>query len=478
MSSRSSATSRRFGKQEPSFEAVPRNIDRSDYLSAIRLINKGGIKSLQWQKHILELWLSRTGDAWAAGSCALFVPRQNGKTFCVVSRACWGMVAYGEWVIYTAHLQKTATETFEEIRAFFETPVMSKYVKEIKTALGREEIKLTNGGRIKFLARTRNGGRGQHGDLLIFDEAQELDDTAQASFIPCLAASKNPQTLYLGTPPDETAPGEVVERLRESAKAGTDGIAWSEWSAAEWDNSTIGSEAVWADCNPSYGYLIRKETIENEYAQMAPDKFARERLGWWSPRKQVDHPIQIQAWNRCRVEIAPRGLLVYGVKFAPDGSTVSLSVCVKPDDGAPFVETVENRSMAQGIGWLVDWLVQRKDKPAQIIVDGKAGAQTLVERLRERGVGGSVLMMPSTRDVIAASASMVNAVKEQAVTHAGQPGLTASATMSIKRRIGNDGGFGFDSTDDADATLIESCALALWAANTTKRKPERKAVIF
>lgn len=111
---------------------------------------------------------------------------------------------FKEQVIYTAHLQKTATETFEEMRDFFETPALASYVAEIRTALGREQIILKNGARIKFLARTRNGGRGQHGDLLIFDEAQELDENQQASFIPAISASSNPQTIYVGTPPDPT----------------------------------------------------------------------------------------------------------------------------------------------------------------------------------------------------------------------------------------------------------------------------------
>ena len=112
------------------------------------------------------------------------------------------MILYNEMVIYTAHLQKTATETFEEMAAFFDTPMLSKYIKDIKTALGREQIILKSGARVKFLARTRSGGRGQHGDLLIFDEAQELDDEQQASFLPAISASANPQTILIGTPPE------------------------------------------------------------------------------------------------------------------------------------------------------------------------------------------------------------------------------------------------------------------------------------
>ena len=144
------------------------------------------------------------------------------------------MLLFNETVIYTAHLQKTATETFEEMRAFFESPKLRRHVAEIKTALGREQIILKSGARIKFLARTRNGGRGQHGDLLIFDEAQELDANQQASFLPAISASLNPQTLYLGTPPDETAVGTVFRGIRNKALEGESRkTAWFEFSVPE-----------------------------------------------------------------------------------------------------------------------------------------------------------------------------------------------------------------------------------------------------
>ena len=71
------------------------------------------------------------------------------------------MILYNEEVIYTAHLQKTATETFEEMADFFETPKLKPKVKDIKTAIGREQIILKSGARVKFLAA--EGHRGSQG---------------------------------------------------------------------------------------------------------------------------------------------------------------------------------------------------------------------------------------------------------------------------------------------------------------------------
>lgn len=198
---------------------------------------------------------------WAAPTAGGSVPRQNGKSLLVQGRSEAGMLLFNETVIYTAHLQKTATETFEEMRAFFESPKLRRHVAEIKTALGREQIILKSGARIKFLARTRNGGRGQHGDLLIFDEAQELDETAQGSFLPAISASLNPQTIYVGTPPGPDAVGTVFHALRKRALDGeAKKAAWFEFSVPEIGD--VKDPARWAATNPALGRRIQFSTIE------------------------------------------------------------------------------------------------------------------------------------------------------------------------------------------------------------------------
>ena len=154
-----------------------------------------------WQLGACSDWMATSGGMWVNRTCGMSIARQNGKTGLLQTRAASGMIMHAEQVLYTAHLQKTSTETFEELASFFDSPKLRKYLKDIKTALGREQIILKNDARIKFLARTRNGGRGQHGDTLIFDEAQELNVNSQASFIPAISASRNPQVIYTGTPP-------------------------------------------------------------------------------------------------------------------------------------------------------------------------------------------------------------------------------------------------------------------------------------
>ena len=183
LSRSSSPTTILRGSQQPTKLVMP-DYDDTDWKTCHALNAAGGIEMLEWQDGIMCGWLATNSlGRWAASTCGGSLSRQNGKSLgLVVPRANYGMVILGEEVLYTSHLQKTSTETFESVATFFDQPALRKHVKDIKTALGREQVVLKKGGRIKFLARTRNGGRGQHGDLLIFDEALELDADSQASF--------------------------------------------------------------------------------------------------------------------------------------------------------------------------------------------------------------------------------------------------------------------------------------------------------
>lgn len=471
----------RTGSQVPT-KLVEPDAAYSEWEDCHAINAAGGLELLEWQDLILRGWLSRNAfGRWAAQTCGGSVARQNGKTLgLVVPRCNYGMIMHGEEIIYTSHLQKTSTETFESIANFFDQKKLKKYVKDIKTALGREQVILTNGARIKFLARTRNGGRGQHGDLLIFDEALELDADSQASFLPAISASRDPQVIYVSTPPTAKSDCGVFREIRSRALAGeTERTAWFEWSVDEIGD--VRDKSRWYATNPSLGVLIQESTIESECEQMDADTFARERLGWWSKTitEERDHVVDAADWEACKVD-SPRkdGIVVYAVKFSADGSVGTLAACHKPDSGAPFVYVVDSRSMGGGLSWFVDSLAQRKDKAAQIVIDGQGNAQALNDRLLDSGVSRAVIKRPSAADVIAANSAFVNAVKERQVTHYGQPALDDSVTKSYRRAIGSHGGFGFASNSQADATLAESCALAYREAMTTKRKPGRKAVVF
>lgn len=461
----------RKGSSAPSVRVAPA-YDDTDALDAYMILKSGELLLDDWQLDILSDWMAIKLGRWLCRTCGGSVPRQNGKTGLVEGRAESGMIMYNEQVLYTAHLQKTSTETFEEMAVFFDSAKLRKYVKDIKTAIGREQIILKNGARVKFLARTRNGGRGQHGDLLIFDEAQELDVDQQASFLPAISASRNPQTIYVGTPPDPNAAGTVFRGIREKAIAGeTATTSWFEYSVSEIGD--VHDQKRWAATNPALGQRILLTTIEGECEQMAPDTFARERLGWWAPivESKVDYAIPVNVWDACKsLEQKPEGKTAYGVKFTPDGSGVALCGAVIPADGPARISLIDQRSTGSGTQWLADWLNERYSKASCVVVDGRNGVDVLVDKISDTWRMKGAVIRPGVRDVIASVSTLTDALNERTVTwYEAQEMLRESAITSTKRPISGGWGFGGDNS-----APIEAAALALWGAKNSRRDPTRK----
>lgn len=464
-----------MGNQEPSARISPR-YNQTDGGDAARLLAIGDLVLDPWQADILDDWMAVTPSGrWMSTTCGGSVPRQNGKTGLLQGRMAAGMLMYNEQVIYTAHLQKTATETFEELASFFDCAKLRKYVQDIKTALGREQVILKSGARVKFLARTRNGGRGQHGDLLVFDEAQEVDDSVQASFIPAISASLNPQTIYVGTPPETDDGANVFRKLREKALAKeTKKASWFEFSVKEIGD--VHDPERWARTNPALGRRILLSTIEGECEQMAEDMFARERLGWWCPvvTHKMDAAIDIKVWEACKsTDPKPEGKTAYGVKFSADGSVVSLCGAVQPTDGSPArISLIDMRPTAMGTQWLADWLNARYETASCVVIDGRNGVDVLVDKIASTWKYKGSVIRPNTNDVIAAVSTLTDALTEKKVTwFDGQDVLNDSATTATKRPIGNRGGWGFGGDN---STPIEACSLALYGVKTCKRDPSRK----
>ncbi len=461
-----------MGSQEPSVRIAPEYL-KSDGYDAVKLLSIGDLILDPWQSDAMDDWMAISPSGkWVCKTCGLSVPRQNGKTGLLAGRSESGMLMYNETVLYTAHLQKTATETFEEMANFFDSPKLRKYIKDIKTALGREQIILKSGAKVKFLARTRNGGRGQHGDLLIFDEAQELDDDAQASFIPAISASLNPQTIYAGTPPDPNITGDVFRRIREKTINGeTKAASWLEFSVDEIGD--VHNQKRWAATNPALGRRILLSTIEGESEQMDADTFARERLGWWTPivKERLDYAINKDLWDACvSEEPKPEGKTAYGVKFSPDGSIVSLCGAVIDENGKIRISLIDKRSTGEGTQWLADWLNTRYKKASCVVIDGRNGVDVLVDKIKDTWKYKNSVIRPSTKEVIAAVSMLMNDLSEKSISwYSKQVVLRDSALTSIKRPIGGGWGFGGD-----DSTPIEACSLALWGAKTSKRDPNKQ----
>lgn len=482
-----------LGKQTPTFSWCE-SYTRTEGKFAIDMANAYGMPPHPWQRLILNDWLALDDNGKLLNSlCVLPVPRQNGKTGVCDPRETWGLMHRGEQILHTAQEFQTAQKAFARLRRkfgsckndpFAEFPELNRLVDHYTTSANQMVLDLKNGGHIEFRTRGSNAdmGRGGTFDLVVIDEAQSYTDAQDAALSPLNSAapSGQPQTILMGTvPTPETAyKGEKFASIRCSMhESPMKGDCIHEWGALEIGD--VSDISRWYEFNPSLGLNLLEVGLQKDFRIMRPETFAREHLGWWPESVTVQSVIRESDWKACANEHpAKDGVCVYAVKFSPDGATGAMAACYKPSEGNPFMYVVESRSMSSGLEWFERTLTDNYQKAAQIVIDGQSNAQALTDRLLSNGVPHKVIIRPRTGDVVAACSWLSNAVKERKVTHYNQEALNLSAVKSQKRRIGNNGGWGFQSTDEADATLIESCALAYWGAMTTKRKPGRKAVIL
>lgn len=475
------------GKQEPRIRRAPKHV-YTDGEDAGNLVGAYGLDPMPWQQAILDSWLGRDdNDSFVCSTCGITMPRQNGKNAVIEMRELYGLTCIGEQILHTAHEVKTARKAFNRLAGFFENdrdyPELAAMVVSIRKTNGQEGIYLNNGASIEFSARTRGASRGFTVDLVVFDEAQELTDEQLEAIMSTMAAAPlgNRQLIYTGTPPTPNSPGEVFYRVRKQAINDEDPrLAWDEWSVE--DIGDVSDRSRWYETNPSMGYLLDEEFTETEYRQLSEEGFARERLGWWSDTATANAVFSEEQWMECWTNEPPSPSdsekLCIGIKFTPDGAKYALSAAVKTPDDDPYVEGLYYWPV-DGVSFIADWLNERKNKIAEVAIDGRSHADSLYEKLIEAKFPKKAIRLVSTRDVVAASTMLYNAVKEKGVRHSGQPLMVASATKSRKRTIGQKdaGGWGFGD-GLADSAPIESVALAHMSVMTCKRKPGRKARIL
>lgn len=416
------------------------------------------------------------------GGVVISIPRQVGKTFLIgwiVFALC--IIHENLTVIWTAHRSRTADETFESMKAMAKTPKVAPHIEGTPSAAGQQAIKFANGSRVLFGAREQGFGRGFTSvAVVVFDEAQILTEKAINDMVPAQNSVKNALTIMIGTPPQPTDPSEVfVNRRREALAGDSEDTLYIEFSAES--GSGLDDRAAWRQANPSYPHRTSEAAMRRMRRNLSDDSFRREALGIWDEEAIERKAIKSSAWDALCVEADDtpvEGVRTFGVRFSVDGSAVALAGSLKPPGRPAYVEGIRLESMGAGTRWLVDWLVERKDQAAQIVIEGKSGVGYLVQALRDEGVPARTIITPSLDQVIAAHSMFEEAVRTGEVSHGGQELLDEQVKAATKRKIGANGGFGWDSPDGQSVVLLDAVTWAYWASRTTKRRPGRRATFL
>ena len=416
----------------------------------------------EWERELLDDVMGVNEDGlWTHQKFGYSLPRRNGKSEIALARCMWGL-SNGEHIIYTAHRALTSHKMWERLERMCVKANVT--IESSIKAFGKEHIYTDGGGVIEFRTRTSTGGLGEGYDLLIIDEAQEYTPDQETSLKYTVSDSANPQTLMLGTPPTAISAGTVFPKYRKNVLAG-DGYdsGWAEWSVP--DMSDPGDVDLWYETNPSLGLHLKERAIRAEIGDDDVD-FNIQRLGLWIKYNQRS-AISRNEWESLRVDSLPNltGKLFVGVKFGHDSINASMSLAVKTASESVFIETLDCRSVRDGVEWITAFI--RSADVQQVVVDGDAGKTILAETMKKIGLDAPIIVKPG--DVVTASALFEQSISSGSICHKGQPALTRVVTNCEHRRIGSGGGFGYSSIlAGADISILDSVVLAHWACKEAK----------
>lgn len=465
------AEPKRLGRQTPT-KSVVLPYENTYGKEAIDIYEKTGRQAQDWQKLLIYDMLSYNDEGlWVHTKFGYSVPRRNGKNEVITIREMYGLIE-GEQVLHTAHRTPTSSSAFYRLLKLLEDAgYKDKHDYIAHKQYGLETIEFpSSDGKVSFRTRTSKGGLGEGFDLMIIDEAQEYQDDQETTLKYVVSSSKNPQTLFCGTPPTMVSSGTVFMKMRNKALSGeTENTGWAEWSV---DSMTdVHDVEAWYETNPSLGTIFTERIIKDEIGDDDLD-FNIQRLGYWSKKNLKSFISEVQ-WNECKLTSLPelKGKLYVGIKFGIDGQNVAMSIACKTTSEKVFVESIDCQPRLNGNKWILRFLKQADI--ASITIDGN-GSSTLEEELKDMKL--KHIIIPKTSEVITANDVFKTSLDQGLVVHMGQPSLAQSVSNCQKRLIGSQGGYGYQSIKEGiDICLMESMVFAFWQAKTAKER--RKQVI-
>lgn len=464
----------RLGSQTPRLCHLPEGVvSAAPGEAAIKLAASAGLHLDEWQQFVLRNSLGLRADGkWAAFSSCVIVPRQNGKGAVLEALALASLFLFeNELTVWTAHQMKTAKEGFRRLVGHIVgTPDLHRHVAAIKRGNDDRGIELHDGRRIQFIARGTGGsGRGFTGDLIILDEAYELDGETMADILPTLSAVPNPQIWYTSSAPMATS--EQLHRVRKRGVAGDDPrLAFFEWSIPEGADPL--DPAVWPIANPAYPHRIDDEAIRAEVAEFAaeedPSKFARERCGVpddppgestlidmavWAAPPMFDAFSKIDTHHRIALDVSP------------DRKWAAFGAAGRRPDGKLHLEVVDRKP---GTAWVLERGKDLATKFGPLRIQKGSPAESFIDLFTEAGVQVDEVTKSGHAQALG---QFLDGVKPEAdaIRHIGQEWL-ASALKVAQVQPSGDVEVLARRSSRADICALVACVIALGGVPATEPK--------
>jgi phage terminase large subunit-like protein len=380
-----------------------------------------GIPLLPWQEFVLKdiLTVDKKG-LWIRKTNLILVARQNGKTHLARMLILAHLIKWNTNVLIMSSNRSMALDTFRQITNLLETnDHLKRFVKQIRHANGTESIEMLSGARLDVVAATRDGSRGRSvNGLLYIDEIREITEDGFRAATPTTRAHPNSQTLLTSNAGD--AFSVVLNDLRERAiDYPPKSFGFYEYSAPQYCKIT--DRNAWALANPSLGYTITEEAIEEAIATSPIENTRTETLCQWIDSLSSPWPHGIlEETSDSTLEMAVGAYTVFGFDVSPsrrNGSLVAGQLLPDGRIGIGILETyssqvaIDELKMAASIKAWCDIY-----KPRLVCFD-KYATQTIADRLANSGV---IVEDVSGQQFYKACGDLLEGLVNHRVVHNGQ----------------------------------------------------------
>ena len=379
---------------------------------------------LPWQEYVLKDMLTvDTKGKWIRKTNLLLIARQNGKTHLARMLILAHLIKWETNVLIMSSNRSMALDTFRQVTDILENNDHLKgFVKQIRYANGTESIEMLNGTRLDVVAATRDGSRGRSvNGLLFIDEVREISEEGFRAATPVTRAHPNSHTLLCSNAGD--AFSTVLNDLRERAISyPPKSFGFYEYSAPQY--CKIDDRNAWALANPSLGYTITEEALEEAIATSPIENTRTETLCQWIDSLSSPWPHGIlEETSDSTLEMTAGAYTVFGFDVSPsrrNGSLVAGSLLPDGRIGIGILETyssqvaIDELKMAASIkGWADIY------KPRLVCFD-KYATQTIADRLSNSGV---VTEDVSGQQFYKACGDLLEGLVNHRVVHNGQAEL-------------------------------------------------------
>lgn len=431
--------------------------------AAVRLSARVGNPLMDWENDHLRGMLRQNPDTnrWVHSDVCLICPRQNGKSEILLVRCLYGLFVLGEKIVFSAQRWKTGKKIAERMIAIINRrpSLKARLAKKPSLGGGMGSIVLKSGAAIDFITRSEDSGRGfDEIDLLIFDEAYNLDDGAVSAQAPFQLAARDPQTIYASSAVNKIKhqSSHVLTAVRRRGLDKQPGLYFAEHMAPE--DMPRDREETWQYANPSYGVIHTFEKIAKLLRGFATPagrrSFDIEILGrgdWPRPLDEID---SVFTEDDLIIDQTPSlgGSYAIAVDRSHADRQWAIVAARWTTEGLIHLEAGFVGECSTDAMVLMLLAVVAEWDPAVIMIDRRSPAKVLEPLLLAKGIAPE---MTTTPDMALACQGMEDDIGDRSVSFSRWPeGELVESICGVTKRFLPQGDFAWDRAEQSIAPAV------------------------